>query len=326
MHLNALFDWVNDRKGSCHLQQWIKDCLGYNKRLKKNPLKIEDFSGDTTAKIICLNFIKEIKYNMTGNQEYFNVILYLEDYLTQRKHSHPHPAFRIQGFSNYLSGLEPDLLCIGKKIKKKPSYFSHITTLQDIINHNIPEGSAIPIEDINEQNVREKIETINDYTRNRKPMKPLRGGLPLFWCTVPEDIASIYGKQGGKQNDIRNKLGLYKTEHGYLVEFQLSSDYISDPRKPVFFDSGPNEYFNVTKPGLKYGRTRRLSDFTPTEYKEAVHKEKDWPYDDEHFILPLGKLEALPNDSETHRKKALKDIWEELTTRFPETIQEIRDL
>lgn len=324
MHLNELFNWINDQKGSCHLKQWIKDCLGFNQFLKKDPLRIEDFSGDTTAKIICLDFLKEIKYNMTRNQKYHEVILYLEDYFTLKKH--PHPIFRIQGFSGYLSQLEPELLCIGKKIGKKPLYFSNITTLQNIINYNIPGGSSMPLEDINDQNVNEKLDTINHRTALKLPMNPLRTGLTLFWCTVSDDIARISKNQKEKQNDIRNELGLYNTRQGYLVEFRLSKDYFDASKKPVFFDTGPNVYFNVTQPRLKYGRTRRLSNFTVTEFRELVHQEKVWPYHDEHFILPLGKLEAPPEATETDRKNALKDIWEELVNRFPETIQEIRDL
>lgn len=323
MYLTELFDLVNDRKKSCHLRQWTKDCLGYNKLLEKDPLKIEDFSGDTTAKIICLNFIKEIKYNMAKNQKYLKIVLYLEDYFALNKHTHP--LFQIKGFSSYLSEQE-DLLCIGKKIDKKPPYFSHITTLENIIEYNIPGGSGMPIEDINEHNAGEKIENINHSTDNNLPMLPLRSGLPLFWCTVSADVAAISKKQKGKQNDIRNELGLYNAVRGYLVEFRLSGDYMNDPKKPVFFDSGPNEYFYVTQPGLKYGRTRRLPDFTRTEFREVVHPEKDWPYGDENVILPLGMLEPAPAATENDRKNALKDLWEELTNRFPETIQEIRDL
>jgi len=106
----------------------------------------------------------------------------------------------------------------------------------------------------------------------------------------------------------------------------LSWPYISALKKPTFFDSGPNVYFNVTQPRLEYRRTRRLSDFMLTESREAVHREKVWPSQDEHFILPLGKLEPPLEAAENHRKNALKDIWEELTAQFPETIQEIRDL
>jgi len=29
MHLNALFKHIKDKKGNCHLKQWIKDCLGH---------------------------------------------------------------------------------------------------------------------------------------------------------------------------------------------------------------------------------------------------------------------------------------------------------
>jgi hypothetical protein len=324
MHLNGLFNWISDKTGSCHLRQWIKDCLGFNQFLVKDPLRIKDFLGDTTAKIICLNFLKEVKYNMPRNPKYHKVILYLEDYLALKKHLHP--IFRIQGFSSYLSQREPELLCIGKKIGKQPLYFSNITTLQNIINYNIPGGSAIPLEDINDQNVNEKLDTIKHRTTLRLPMNPLRTGLPLFWCTGSNDIARIARNKKEKQNDIRNELGLYNTRQGYLVEFRLSRDYINAPKKPVFFDSGPNEHFGVTQPKLKYGRTRRLSDFTMTDFKEVVHPEKVWPYHDKHFIIPLGKLEAPPEASENDRKVALEAIWKELITGFPETIKEIRDL
>jgi hypothetical protein len=324
MHLNELFNRINDQTGSCHLRQWIKDCLGFNQFLIKDPLRIKDFSGDTTAKIICLNFLKEVKYNMPRNPKYHKAILYLEDYFTLKKH--PHPIFRIQGVSSYLSQLEPELLCIGKKIGKKPLYFSNITTLQNIINYNIPDGSSIPLEDINDRNVNEKLDTINHRTTLRLPMNPLRTGLPLFWCTGSNDITRITKNQKEKQNNIRNELGLYNTRQGYLVEFRLSRDYVNAPKKPVIFDSGPNEYFSVTQPKLKYGRTRRLSDFTVTEFKELVHQEKDWPYHDKHFIIPLGKLEVPPEATETDRKEALEAIWKELIIGFPETIQEIREL
>jgi hypothetical protein len=324
MHLNKLFNRISDQKGSCHLKQWIKDCLGLNQFLKKNPLQIKDFSGDTTAKIICLNFLKEVKYNIPRNPKYYQVILHLEDYFAQKKHRPP--IFRIQGFSRYLSQLKPELLCIGSKIGKKPLFFSNITTLQNIINYNIPYGSSIPLEDINDQNVNERLDTINHRTTLKLPMNPLRTGLPLFWCTGSNDINRIAQNQKEKQNDIRNELGLYNTRQGYLVEFRLSRDYINAPKKPVLFDSGPNEHFCVTQPKLKYGRTRRLSDFTVTEFKELVHHEKVWPLHDEHLIIPLGKLEAPPEASETDRKQALEAIWKKLITGFPETIQEIRDL
>jgi hypothetical protein len=324
MHLSELFNWIIDQKGSCYLRQWIKDCLGDNQSLRKNPLRIKDFLGDTTAKIICLNFLKEVKYNMLRNPKYHQVILYLEDYFAQKKHRHP--IFRIHGFSRYLSQLDSGLLCIGRKIGKKPLFFSNITTLQNIINYNIPGGSSIPLEDINDQNVNEKLDTINHRTTHKLPMNPLRTGLPLFWCTGSDDITRIAKNQNERQNDIRNELGLYNTRQGYLVEFRLSRDYVNAPQKPILFDSGPNEHFSVTHPKLKYGRTRRLSDFTVTEFKELVHQEKVWPYHDKHFIIPLGKLEAPPEATETDRKEALEAIWKELITGFPEIIQEIRDL
>jgi hypothetical protein len=101
---------------------------------------------------------------------------------------------------------------------------------------------------------------------------------------------------------------------------------VNEPHKPVFFDSGPNPYFYVAGTESEYGNTRRLSDFSLTEWTEAVHKEKEWPHNDVHDIIPLGNLGTLPTCSKAAKEKALQEMWEDLTGRFPEIVEEIRDL
>ncbi|MCI0471267.1 MAG: hypothetical protein L0Y73_06405 [Candidatus Aminicenantes bacterium] len=324
MRLAELFDLVKRERGSDHIKKWITDCLGTVKPGLKDPIRIEDFTGDIKTRILCLNFIKEIKTNMPGSTVYRKIVLLLEDYLKGR--AAKHPAFRIKDFSLFLSKQADDFFCVGAEIKDKPTGFSSITTLQDIIKHNIPDGSAVPIEDINDLNVEEKIEYIKDREARGLPMNSLRTELPLFWCTRSVDITGISRGRTNKADAVRDELGLSSRTSGYLVEFRLSNDYVNAPHKPVFFDSGPNLYFCATWPESEYGKTRRLSDFSPTEWPEAVHKEKEWPSDDVHDIIPLGNLGTLPTCKKSAKEKALKEMWEDLTGRFPEVVEEIRDL
>lgn len=324
MRLAELFDLVERERGSDHIKKWITDCLGSTKSDLNNPIKIEDFTGDLETRILCLNFLKETKSNMSGSPVYRKIILLLEDFL--KAGTAKPPALRIKDFSRFLSEQAEDFLCVGAIIRDKTADFSSITTLQDIILYNIPGGSAVPVDDINDLNVEEKIESIKDRESRGLPMNPLRTDLPLFWCTWSDDITGICVGCANKPDAVRDELGLHNRASGYLVEFRLSMDYVNEPHQPVFFDSGPNPYFYVAGPGSGYGKTRRLSDFSLTEWTEAIHKEKEWPYDDEHDIIPLGNLGALPTCSKPAKEKALQEMWEDLTGHFPEIVEEIRDL
>ena len=162
MRLQVLFGFIVAQKGSCNLRQWLKDCLGENKKIHNTPLDIEDFSGDTTAKIVCLNFIKEIKQNSSKNQYFLDTVLHMEDYLTLDRD--PHPMFKIQGFSKYLGEKAPNLLCKGKQVEaKKPFFFSTVTTMEDLFKYNIPRG---------------KRRTDRRYKRNQCQKKDQSNGRP----------------------------------------------------------------------------------------------------------------------------------------------------
>lgn len=324
MKLSELLEGVSSPGGVCYIKEWIKDCLGDITTHPGQKAGINDFSGEVVPKLLCLNFLKEIKGNMPGNVAYRKIILLLEDYIKDR--ADKLPAFRIRDFNRFLGKQDLGLLCAGREIRNKPPGFSTITTLQDIFQYCIPGSSPELFENIDDLNAREKIDYIKSQEASGLPMRPLRTRLPLFWCTRSDDIFMIGDGRENKVEAIRDELGLLNRTSGYLVEFRLSSDYVSDPRQPTLFDSGPNEYFYVAGPGSEYGRTRRLSDFCLTDWTEAVHREKDWPDDKAHDIIPLGLLGDIPTPSEFDKEKALEEMWANLTGSFPGIVEEIRDL
>jgi len=324
MMLSELFEGVSSPGGMSHLKKWIKDCLGDMIPRPGQEPGINDFSGEVVPKLLCINFLKEIKGNMAGNDQYKKILGHLETYLQERQDKEA--AMRIEGFSKYLEGKELDLLFTGKPIDKKPPSFSHFTTIEDIIQYNVPSGSGISIEDIGDGNVAEIIDLIEKREVEKLTMNPLKSSLSLFWCTRTADIWKTFPSPKGNQDAIRNELGLFRMKRGYLVEVRLSSNYVDGPYKPVFFDSGPSHYFYVADPGCEFGKTRRLSDFGLTEFTEAVHREKDWPYEERDKFKPVGKLSRSPGFNESMAQRALEEMWLELTERFPGVVEEIQSL
>ena len=324
MQLADVFSFIKQKKGTCYLKAWMSKCIGKRSYNPAGKIDIRDFDGHPVAKALCLNVIREVKFENIPPDRLKEILFDLDNHIEAKTTPLSNALTQVQGFS---SGHKHDL-CQGQEpITEDIVDLSRVMTYDQIMTHGLKDGQSIPLNEL--VNTSQTIAILAQLLNNRRgkghTLGKFRTSLPLYWCSKNSEISGKFDKLPigtDKANKVRDALGLFNMKYGYAVEVLFPLVEAPKLRTPTFFDAGPSPYFCTTKEPDKWGRTRDLRTLQKA-LSEAVHEESDWP--SQFRLEPLGEISPPNEPSLSDWEQLGQELWVELLKLSPSVENEIVD-